>query len=53
MPRIGLISDVHGNLVALDAVLAELDREEVDGLICLGDVAAGPQRGCRGSAVPL
>jgi len=41
--RIGLISDVHGNLFALEKVLAELEREEVDGLVCLGDVAAGPQ----------
>jgi predicted phosphodiesterase len=43
MTRIGLISDIHGNLFALDAVLAELERENLDGLICLGDVAAGPQ----------
>jgi predicted phosphodiesterase len=43
MPRIGLVSDIHGNLVALDAVLAELEQEGVDGLVCLGDVAAGPQ----------
>lgn len=43
MTRIGLISDPHGNRFALDAVLAELEREELDGLVCLGDVAAGPQ----------
>jgi putative phosphoesterase len=43
MTRIGLISDTHGNLLALDAVLAELDREELDALVCLGDVAVGPQ----------
>jgi predicted phosphodiesterase len=43
MKKIGLISDIHGNLLALDAVLAELEREELDGLICLGDVAVGPQ----------
>jgi putative phosphoesterase len=41
--RIGLISDIHGNLPALEAVLAELDAEGLDGLLCLGDVAAGPQ----------
>lgn len=41
--RIALISDIHGNLFALDAVLAELEREQFDHLICLGDVAAGPQ----------
>jgi predicted phosphodiesterase len=44
--RIGLISDIHGNLFALEAVLAELDRENLDDLICLGDVAAlGPEPG--------
>jgi putative phosphoesterase len=41
--RIGVISDVHGNLLALEAVLAELEQEELDGLVCLGDVAVGPQ----------
>lgn len=41
--RIGLISDIHGNLIALDAVLEELEREGVDQLVCLGDVAVGPQ----------
>jgi predicted phosphodiesterase len=44
--RLGLIADIHGNLVALDTVLAELARIGVDDLICLGDVAAlGPQPG--------
>jgi putative phosphoesterase len=42
--RIGLFSDVHGNGVGLDAVLAELDRSRVDRLVCLGDlVEGGPQ----------
>lgn len=42
--RIGLISDIHGNLVALDAILAELNRAGVDRIVCLGDVAVlGPQ----------
>lgn len=40
--RIGLISDLHGNLPALEAVLAKLDEEAVDRLVCLGDVAVGP-----------
>ena len=38
--RIGLIGDIHGNLFALETVLAELEREPLDQLICLGDVAA-------------
>jgi putative phosphoesterase len=42
--RIGLIGDIHGNLVALDAVLAALERERPDQIICLGDISAtGPQ----------
>ena len=36
--RIGLISDVHGNLQALRTVLERLDRERLDRLVCLGDV---------------
>jgi len=40
--RIGLISDIHGNLPALEAVLARLDEERIDELVCLGDVAVGP-----------
>lgn len=42
--RVALISDIHGNLVALEAVLAGLEQEPVDRIVCLGDVAAtGPQ----------
>jgi len=32
----GLISDIHGNLEALEAVLAEL--KDVDGFLCMGDL---------------
>jgi putative phosphoesterase len=41
--RLGLISDIHGNLLALEAVLAELEREDLDRIVCLGDVVAGPR----------
>jgi putative phosphoesterase len=41
--RLGLISDVHGNLLALDAVLDELNDSGIDRLVCLGDLAAGPE----------
>ena len=42
--RIGIFSDMHGNAVAFDAVLAALQDEGVERLVCLGDVAAtGPQ----------
>src|SRR5947199_9149929 len=41
--RIGIIADIHGNLIALESVLSELKREQIDHIICLGDVAAlGP-----------
>lgn len=42
--RLALLSDIHGNLTALEAVLAELSHEAVDLILCLGDVAIfGPQ----------
>lgn len=42
--RIAVISDVHGNLYALEAVLAEIDRERPDAIWCLGDtVGYGPR----------
>ena len=42
--RIALISDIHGNHVALEAVLHDIDHSGVDQIICLGDVASvGPQ----------
>ena len=42
--RIAVISDVHGNLVALDAVLQELRREMIDQIVALGDmIQSGPQ----------
>ena len=41
--RVGLIADVHANLPALEAVLDVLGREQVDGIICAGDlVGYGP-----------
>lgn len=38
-----VISDIHGNLEALTAVLAEIDRRGVQHILCLGDVVGyGP-----------
>lgn len=34
----GLISDIHGNLEALSAVLCDLEQQGVDSIHCLGDV---------------
>ncbi len=42
--RIAIISDIHGNCIALDAVLADLQQNPVDQIVCLGDaVQGGPQ----------
>lgn len=38
MTRIGVISDIHGNLSALDAVLDELATARVDRIVCCGDM---------------
>jgi diadenosine tetraphosphatase ApaH/serine/threonine PP2A family protein phosphatase len=41
--RVAVISDVHGNRPALQAVLADVERERPDALWCLGDlVGYGP-----------
>jgi predicted phosphodiesterase len=40
--RAALLSDVHGNAVALAAVLADLEREDVDVLVFGGDLTWGP-----------
>lgn len=44
--RIALISDLHANRLALEAVLIDIDHIGVDRIICLGDVATlGPEPG--------
>lgn len=40
--RIAAISDIHGNLAALDAVLADIARRGVDHIVNLGDILSGP-----------
>lgn len=40
--RIGIISDIHGNLVALEAVLADLRPRGTDFILNLGDCVTGP-----------
>ena len=39
--RVAALHNVHGNLPALEAVLADVERTEVDQLVFGGDVAAG------------
>jgi putative phosphoesterase len=40
--RIAVMSDIHGNLWALDAVLADIARRNVDMTVNLGDILSGP-----------
>lgn len=40
--RIALVSDIHGNLPALEAVAADIRRRGVDTVLCLGDNLSGP-----------
>lgn len=42
--RVAVISDIHGNLHALDAVIGALEEEPLEAVWCLGDlVGYGPQ----------
>lgn len=40
--RVAVLNDIHGNLPALDAVLAEVDRADVDAIVVGGDLVWGP-----------
>jgi putative phosphoesterase len=40
--RVAALYDIHGNLPALEAVLAEVEREDVDAVVIGGDIAGGP-----------
>ncbi len=40
--RVAAIADIHGNLPALEAVLADVARQDVDLVVVCGDVASGP-----------
>jgi len=42
--RFAFISDIHGNLQSLELVLTDIQRGQVDQIVCLGDIASlGPQ----------
>lgn len=40
--RLALVTDIHGNLPALQAVLADIARAPVDAIVNLGDILSGP-----------
>lgn len=42
--KFAVLSDIHGNMFALRAVLADIEKKNVDRILCLGDLAmAGPE----------
>jgi len=44
MPRLAIISDIHGNRVALEEVLRDCEVRNVDAILCLGDIVGyGPE----------
>ncbi|RTR35808.1 metallophosphoesterase [Robertmurraya yapensis] len=44
MTKIAIISDIHGNKTALEAVLEDIKQREIDRIFCLGDlIGKGPQ----------
>ena len=43
--RVAVLADVHGNAVALAAVLVELEREQPDAIVHCGDLTWGPLPG--------
>lgn len=40
--RLAVLADVHGNLPALEAVVADMTTRRVDGVVNLGDCVSGP-----------
>lgn len=42
--KIAIISDIHGNMQALETVMADINKEKCEEIFCLGDLAmAGPE----------
>lgn len=43
MDKIAVISDIHGNIPALEAALKDISERQIKRIICLGDlVGKGP-----------
>ncbi|OXM84162.1 metallophosphoesterase family protein [Paenibacillus rigui] len=44
MAKVAILSDIHGNLPALEAVIKDIRRRKIKRIVCLGDlVGKGPQ----------
>ena len=41
--RLAVLADTHGNLPALEAVLADIERHNVDHTVVAGDLVGGPK----------
>ena len=37
MDKIAIISDVHGNITALEAVISDIEKRNINKIYCLGD----------------
>ena len=48
MTRTAIVSDIHGNLAALEAVLEDISKQKVDRIVCLGSRRV-PGVACAGS----
>lgn len=42
MTKIAILSDLHGNMPAIEKVLADLKTRQIERVFCLGDLASGP-----------
>lgn len=42
MKKIAILSDIHGNIIALEKVVEDLERRQVDKVFNLGDHVSGP-----------
>jgi predicted phosphodiesterase len=40
--HLAILADIHGNVLALEAVLADLEHRKVDNVVNLGDCVSGP-----------
>ena len=41
MEKIAVISDIHGNIPALQSVLKDIQTRKIEQIICLGDLNTG------------
>ena len=39
--RIAVFSDIHGNCLALETVLVDIKKSQIDSIVCLGDAIQG------------